>query len=55
MSGQFPIGTPVYLLQCVRYQVMVNTPATRGATHRVWSGMVPLVDGVEDMQITHAP
>ena len=55
LSGQFPIGTPVYLLQCVRYQVIVNTPATCGsnASCLVRDG-VPLVDGVEDMQITYA-
>ncbi|MBS0171715.1 MAG: prepilin-type N-terminal cleavage/methylation domain-containing protein [Nitrospira sp.] len=55
VSGQFPIGTPVYLLQCVQYQVVVNTPATCGSNAPcLVRDNVPLVDGVEDMQITYA-
>ena len=55
VSGQFPIGTPVYLLQCVQYQVVVNTPATCGSNAPcLVRNNVPLVDGVEDLQITYA-
>lgn len=55
VDGQFPIGTPVYLMQCVRYQVVANTPATCGSnTPCLVRNNVPLVDGVEDMQITYA-
>lgn len=55
VSGQFPIGTPVYLMQCVRYQIVANTPATCGSnTPCLVRDNVPLVDGVEDMQITYA-
>ncbi len=55
VSGQFPIGTPVYLLQCVQYQVVVNTPATCGSDAPcLVRNNVPLVDGVEDMQVTYA-
>lgn len=55
LSGQFPIGTPVFLLQCVRYQIVANTPATCGSNAPcLVRNNVPLVDGVEDMQITYA-
>jgi type IV pilus assembly protein PilW len=55
VDGQFPIGTPVYLMQCVRYQVVANAPATCGSdTPCLVRNNVPLVDGVEDMQITYA-
>lgn len=55
VNGQFPVGTPVYLMQCVRYQVVANTPATCGSnTPCLVRNNVPLVDGVEDMQITYA-
>ncbi|MGC3973251.1 MAG: prepilin-type N-terminal cleavage/methylation domain-containing protein [Nitrospira sp.] len=55
VSGQFPIGTPVYLLQCVQYQVMVNAPATCGSNAPcLVRDNVSLVDGVEDLQITYA-
>ncbi len=55
VSGQFPVGTPVYLMQCVRYQVVMNTPATCGSnTPCLVRNNVPLVDGVEDMQVTYA-
>ena len=55
VTGQFPIGTPVYLLQCVRYQIIANTPATCGSDAPcLVRDNVPLVDGVEDLQITYA-
>ncbi len=55
IDGQFPIGTPVYLMQCVRYQVVANAPATCGSdTPCLLRNGVPLVDGVEDMQVTYA-
>lgn len=55
VSGQYPIGTPIYLMQCTRYQVLANTPATCGSnTPCLVRNGVPLVDGVEDMQITYA-
>ncbi|MCW5800159.1 MAG: prepilin-type N-terminal cleavage/methylation domain-containing protein [Nitrospira sp.] len=55
VSGQFPIGTPVYLMQCVRYQIIANTPATCGSNAPcLVRDNVPLVDGVEDLQITYA-
>lgn len=55
VTGQFPIGTPVYLLQCVRYQIIANTPAACGSDAPcLVRDNVPLVDGVEDLQITYA-
>ncbi|MBI4000219.1 MAG: PilW family protein [Nitrospira defluvii] len=55
VDGQFPIGTPVYLMQCVHYQVVANTPATCGSnTPCLVRNNVPLVDGVEDLQIAYA-
>ncbi|MGZ8384218.1 MAG: PilW family protein [Nitrospira sp.] len=55
IDGQFPIGTPVYLMQCIRYQVFANDPVTCGSTTPcLVRNNVPLVDGVEDMQITYA-
>ena len=44
----------MYLLQCVRYKVIVNTPATCEHAPCLVQDNVPLVDGVEDMQITYA-
>ena len=55
IDGKFPIGTPVYLMQCVRYQVVANTPATCGSDAPcLVRDNVPIVDGVEDLQITYA-
>jgi type IV pilus assembly protein PilW len=55
VNGQYPIGTPIYLMQCTRYQVLANTPATCGSdTPCLVRNGVPLVDGVEDLQITYA-
>lgn len=55
VDGQFPIGTPVYVMQCVRYQVVANTPATCGSnTPCLVRNNVPLVDGVEDLQVAYA-
>lgn len=55
VEAMFPIGAPVYLMECVQYQVMLNNPATCGSTAPclVRNG-VPIVDGVEDLQITYA-
>lgn len=55
IDGQFPIGTPVYLMQCVQYQISTAT-ATCGANSApclVRNG-TPIVDGVEDLQFAYA-
>jgi type IV pilus assembly protein PilW len=59
----FPVGTQVYLLQCVTYQVQTGAANCGSAgpclTRTVDSGTAPtvttsLVDGVEDMQFAYA-
>lgn len=55
VEGQFTIGTPVYLLQCIQYQIATTT-ATCGANSApclVRNG-TPLVDGIEDFQLAYA-
>ena len=54
-DGQFPSGTPVYLMQCVQYQVTTNV-ATCGANNApcLLRNGVPIVDGVEDLQLAYA-
>jgi type IV pilus assembly protein PilW len=58
----FPVGTKVYLLQCVTYQVAAGAANCGSAgpclTRTVTSGTAPavttsLVDGVEDLQIAY--
>lgn len=60
---RFPIGTQVYLLQCVTYQVATGAANCGSAgpclTRTVDSGTAPtittsLVDGVEDLQFAYA-
>lgn len=55
VDARFPAGTAVYLMQCVQYQVIANNVATCGSTRPclVRNG-TPIVDGVEDLQITYA-
>ena len=59
----FPVGTQIYLLQCVTYQVQTGTANCGSAgpclTRTVDSGTAPtittsLVDGVEDLQFAYA-
>ena len=59
----FPVGTQVYLLQCVTYQVATGAINCGSAgpclTRTVDSGLAvpvttPLVDGVEDLQFAYA-
>jgi type IV pilus assembly protein PilW len=59
----FPVGTQVYLLQCVTYQVQTGAANCGSAgpclTRTVDSGTAPtittsLVDGVEDLQFAYA-
>ena len=59
----FPVGTQVYLLQCVTYQVATGAANCGSAgpclTRTVDSGLAapvttPLVDGVEDLQFAYA-
>jgi type IV pilus assembly protein PilW len=53
-EGKYPVGTPVYLLQCVTYAVATTT-ATCGIGNSVCltRNGVPLVDGIEDIQFSY--
>ena len=55
VDGQFPIGTPIYLMQCVQYQI-ATTVATCGANSApcLLRNGIPIVDGVEDLQLAYA-
>jgi type IV pilus assembly protein PilW len=54
VDARFPIGTPVYLMQCVQYQVISNPVTCGSAAPCLVRNGVPIVDGVEDLQITYA-
>jgi type IV pilus assembly protein PilW len=55
VDGTFPVGTPVYLMQCVQYQIATNV-ATCGANSApcLVRNNIPIVDGVEDLQLAYA-
>ena len=53
-SAQFPIGTPVYLLQCVSYSISAIPALCGGSTSCLLRNGVPLVDGIEDLQLAYA-
>ena len=53
-SAQFPIGTPVYLLQCVRYAISAVPAVCGGSTSCLLRNGVPMVDGIEDLQLAYA-
>jgi len=53
-SAQFPIGTPVYLLQCVQYTISANPAVCAGSTSCLLRNGVPMVDGIEDLQLAYA-
>lgn len=52
--AQFPVGTPVYLLQCVQYTISVNPVVCGGSTSCLLRNNVPMVDGIEDLQLAYA-
>ncbi|MGQ0810014.1 MAG: PilW family protein [Nitrospiraceae bacterium] len=54
VSVQFPIGTPVYLLQCVQYAISTNPATCGGSTSCLLRNGVPMVDGIEDLQLAYA-
>ena len=53
VAAQFPAGTPVYLLQCVRYTVSANPAICAGSTSCLLRNGVPMVDGIEDLQLAY--
>lgn len=52
--AQFPIGTPVYLLQCVTYSISALPAVCGGSTSCLLRNGVPMVDGIEDLQLAYA-
>jgi type IV pilus assembly protein PilW len=54
LLAQFPIGTPVYLLQCVTYSISAVPAVCGGSTSCLLRNGVPMVDGIEDLQLAYA-
>ena len=52
-TAQFPIGTPVYLLQCVQYAISAVPAVCAGSTSCLLRNGIPMVDGVEDLQLAY--
>ena len=52
--AQFPIGTPVFLLQCVTYSISAVPAVCGGSTSCLLRNGVPMVDGIEDLQLAYA-
>ncbi|MFQ5992765.1 MAG: PilW family protein [Nitrospiraceae bacterium] len=50
----FPVGTPVYWLQCVAYQISTNVATCGGANTCLLRNGVPIADGIEDLQFAYA-
>jgi type IV pilus assembly protein PilW len=49
----YPIGTPVYLLQCVTYAISTVAATCGGSTTCLTRNGVPMVDGIEDLQLAY--
>lgn len=50
----FPVGTPVYLLQCITYSIGTTAAACAGgAAPCLLRGGVPVVDGIENIQLAY--
>jgi type IV pilus assembly protein PilW len=49
----FPIGTPVYLLQCVTYAISTAPATCGGSTSCLTRNGIPMVDGIEDLQLAY--
>lgn len=54
LSAQFPVGTPVYLQQCVTYSISALPAVCGGSTSCLLRNGVPMVDGIEDLQLAYA-
>lgn len=50
----FPIGMPVYLLQCVTYSIGTTTAACGGNSPCLLRNGVSVADGIEDIQFAYA-
>ena len=54
LSAVFPVGTPVYLLQCVNYAISTNPAICGNNGPCLVRGGVPIADGIEDIQLSYA-
>ncbi len=52
--AQFPIGTQVYLQRCVTYSISTLPAVCGGSTSCLLRDGVPMVDGIEDLQLAYA-
>ena len=52
--AQFPVGTAVYLQQCVTYSISAVPAVCGGSTSCLLRNGVPMVDGIEDLQLAYA-
>lgn len=50
----FPVGTPVYLLQCVNYGISTNPAVCGNNGPCLVRGGVAIADGIEDLQFAYA-
>lgn len=50
----FPVGMPVYLLQCVMYSIGTTTAACAGTSPCLLRNGVSVADGIEDIQFAYA-
>lgn len=51
----FPVGTPVYLLQCITYSIGATAAACPGSNAPcLLRGGAPITDGIEDIQFAYA-
>ncbi|MCX5723715.1 MAG: PilW family protein [Nitrospirae bacterium] len=50
----FPVGMPVYLLQCVTYSIGTSTVACSGDAPCLLRNGVSVADGIEDIQFAYA-
>jgi len=53
-AAVFPVGTPVYLLQCVNYATSTNPAICGNNGPCLVRGGVAIADGIEDIQLAYA-
>ncbi len=50
----FPVGTQVFLLDCITYNISTNAVTCAGIAPCLLRGGVPMVEGIEDLQLAYA-
>src|SRR5437867_336692 len=53
-ASVFPVGTPVYLLQCITYAISTNAAVCGNNGPCLTRGGVAIADGIEDIQLAYA-